>query len=152
FGIDAGIRSGCVDECQNGPTKLLGDFHDAQRFTVALRFRHTEIPELPLLGVPSLLMANQADGRIPDQSKPADHGSIVTKLAVTVDLDEVRAQMFYIIEEVRSLRVPCELYLLVRRKLIHSLVRTIRDEPCHGHKFFQRTPQIRGRAKSLHKD
>ena len=64
-------------------------------------------------------MADQTDRHIPEHAESADDGGIVAELPVAVDFDEVRTKMFHVIQEVRTLRMPCELYLLVRREVIH---------------------------------
>jgi hypothetical protein len=74
---------------------------------------------LPLFGVSTFLMADEADGNATERTKAADDRRIVPELAVAVDFDEIRTDEFHVIEEVRTLRMPCELYLLVRREVIH---------------------------------
>ncbi len=64
-------------------------------------------------------MAYEADGHVSQETETADDGSIVTKVAVAVDFDEVVSYMLDVIEEVRALRMTRKLYLLVRRKMFH---------------------------------
>jgi hypothetical protein len=74
---------------------------------------------LSLLRIPALLMADEANRRVPDNSESADNRGIVAELPVAVYLDEVRADVFHVIQKVGTLGVPCELYLLVRREVLH---------------------------------
>jgi hypothetical protein len=74
---------------------------------------------LPLLGISTLLMAYEANGRVPDDSEPADNRGIVSELTIAMNLDKILADVFHVIQEVGTLGVPCELYLLVRREVIH---------------------------------
>ena len=152
FRVDAWKRPRCIDEGQDGAAELLCEFHDTQRLAVALRLRHPEVSILPLLRISSLLVPDQAYGPVPQHRETAHNRSIISEFPVSMDFHEVRAEMFHVIQEIRTLRMPCELYLLVRREVLHILERTIRGEPCRVRRFFQRTPQIRGPARSLRKD
>jgi hypothetical protein len=55
--------------------------------------------------------------------------------------------VLHIIQKVRTLRMPCKLYLLVRCEVVHILERLIRGEPCRDRRFVQRTPRIRDPAR-----
>ena len=60
-----GISPGRIDEGQNRQTKAVGMLHQAQSFAVATRSSHAEIPGHVLLGVTSLLMADQKNRSFP---------------------------------------------------------------------------------------
>ena len=64
-------------------------------------------------------MTDQANGNVTKHSKAANDCRIIPELSVSMDLDEILADEFHVIEEVGTLRMPCELYLLVRREVIH---------------------------------
>ena len=119
FCVDTRICTRRIDESENGPAKFFSNFHDAESFSIAFGLRHAEIPIQLLLRISSLLMAYEADGHVSQETETADDGSIVTKVAVAVDFDEVVTYMLDVIEEVRALRMTGKLYLLVRRKMFH---------------------------------
>src|SRR5262245_8423047 len=114
FCIDARICSRSVDESQHRAVELLCQFHDTQRLAVALRFRHTEVSILALFRISSLLMTDYADRYIPQYAEATDNGGIIAEFPVTMDFDEFRTEVLHIIQKVRTLRMPCKLYLLVR--------------------------------------
>jgi hypothetical protein len=64
-------------------------------------------------------MTDQTDRDIPDNAESANNSRIVAELAIAMNLNEFRAQMLHVIQKVGTLGVPCELYLLVRRKVVH---------------------------------
>src|SRR5437867_5506825 len=119
FRVDAGVCAGSVDESENRPAEFFCNFHDAERFAVAFRLGHAEIAIQLLLRISSLLVADEADRRVRHESETAHDRGIVTKVAVAVDFDELVADVLDVIEEVRTLRMTCKLYLLVRRKVFH---------------------------------
>src|SRR5439155_1469799 len=109
------------NERHHRTTKLLGQFHDAQRFSITFRLGHSEIPVLALLGISAFLMSDETDWLVQHRAETADNCSVITEFSIAVDFKEVGTQMLDVIQKVRTLRMPCELYLLVRRKLIHIL-------------------------------
>jgi hypothetical protein len=64
-------------------------------------------------------VSDDADGNIAKDPESSDDRSVITELAIAVNFDEVLAEKPHVIQEVRALRMPCELYLLVRREVIH---------------------------------
>src|SRR4030095_10630265 len=82
-----------------------------------------EIAVLPLLGISSLLVPNQAhrQGLVAQYTEPANYGRVVPELSVAMDFDEFAAKVLYVIEKVRTLWVTCKLYLLVRCQVVHIL-------------------------------
>jgi hypothetical protein len=64
-------------------------------------------------------MTDQTD-RMPAKCAETGHNSgVVRELPVPMHFDKIRGQVFYIIQKVRTLRMPSELYLLVRREVFH---------------------------------
>lgn len=100
-----------IDKRDDRASKFFGDFHDAQGLAVAFRFWHTEVPILPLLGVSTLLMTDQAYRDCSQSTKTGHDGSVISKLPIPMDFNEIRAKLLHVIQEVRTLRMPCELYL-----------------------------------------
>src|SRR2546426_4778782 len=95
-------------------------------------------------------MTDEADRHVAKETETAHDCRVVPELAVSMDFNEVRADMLDIVEEVGTLGMACKLYLLVRRQVFHR--RVSRDEPCRARRFVQWTRRIRGPARSLRTD
>ena len=91
FSVDPRVRTGSINERHDGTAELLGNFHDAQRLAVAFGLWHPEIAIQLLLGIPSLLMTDQAHRRVAEKAETADDCSVVSEFAIPVNLDKVRA-------------------------------------------------------------
>src|SRR5439155_18832403 len=96
------------------------DLHVTEGLTLAFSFRHYKVPVLPLFGVLTLLVAKHAHRPVAEATETGDDGGIVGESPIPVHLDKIRAQMLYVIQKVRTLRMTRELYLLVRGELIHT--------------------------------
>ncbi len=89
FGVDAGVGSGCVEECEDGPPELVGHFHQAQRFSIALGLRHSEVAMELRFGVATFLLSDDHDRCTVEKGKSAGHGRIIAKRAIPMQFRKV---------------------------------------------------------------
>jgi hypothetical protein len=101
FGVNAGIRAGRVDEGEDRASKLLAEFHHAQRFAITLGLRHAEVSITALLRVAAFLMTYNNYRQAMKASEPANDCRVFSKSLVAVQLDEVFKQTLDQIERVR---------------------------------------------------
>src|SRR3974390_2232768 len=88
FGVDTGVSAGRVDEREDRKTKLRGELHHAQGFTVAFGFRLAEVAHHALLGVSSLLLANHGGGASTELRQTSDKSLIVGEFPTARQVDE----------------------------------------------------------------
>ena len=106
FGVDPRISAGSIDKSENGTAKFRGQLHYAQRFAVAFGLRLAEIADDALLGVSSLLLADDGDRTTAKFSQAGNEGLVVTKIAVAMKFDEIRDHQTDPIQRMRALRMP----------------------------------------------
>ncbi len=86
-----------------GRPNLRAEFHYPQRLAIALRIGHAEIAEQFLLGVAALLVSDDDDGAIFELRKACDHGGVIRKAAVAMQLQKICAEHLDVIEGIRPL-------------------------------------------------
>src|SRR5207245_1982799 len=122
FRSDPRIRPRRIDEAQARDAEPCREPHEPHGLAVAFRAGHAEVPENLLLGIASLLVADQ-DHRLPvETGETSDDRGIVGERAVAVRFLEVRKQSRDVIERVRTLRMPRHLSDLPRRELSVDLL------------------------------
>ena len=84
--------------------------HQAQRFPIALGFRHPEVAKQLLLGIAAFLLADDHHGTIVEPGGPGHDGVIVAIGAVAVQFFEIREQALDVIERVGTLGMPRQLH------------------------------------------
>jgi hypothetical protein len=89
FGVNAGISAGRVDEREDRASKLLAEFHHAQRFAITLGFRHAEVSITALLRVATFLMTHDDYRQAMKASEPANDCRVFRKSLVAMQLNEV---------------------------------------------------------------
>src|SRR5271166_2670395 len=117
FSVDAGISAGSVDEGEHGAAEFCGELHDAESFAIAFGLGLAKIANHALLGVSSLLLAD--DGHRPAAKLPhaGDERLVVTKTAVSVQLNEVCNHEADPVQRMGTLRVPGDLSPLPRTEM-----------------------------------
>src|SRR5215831_5007296 len=117
LGPDARVRAGCINECKQRDTEFLRELHETQRLPEAFGPGHPEVAVELLLGVASLLVAEDHAGLSAKTRDAADDRGIVTERAVAVQLLETREDAVHVIERVRALRMARDLRDLPRVEL-----------------------------------
>ena len=129
LGGNTGIGPWDVDQADQRERVTLGQLHQPHRLAIPLRVRHAEVPRRAFLEVASLLVSDQGDGPTLEAAEPDDDGRIVGASAVSVQLDPVLEQALHVVQRVRTILVPGELYgppdLLVRRRCLDALELTL---------------------------
>jgi len=64
-------------------------------------------------------MTEHAYGLATQHTETGNDGGIVSEFSIPVDFGKIRAQVFDVIQKIRTVRMTRELYLLVRREVIH---------------------------------
>src|SRR5438105_136362 len=112
FRIDAGIGALRIHKAENRPAELGRELHYAQRFPVSFRFGLAEVARQALLGVASLLMADDRHGPAVILRKARNDGFVVGEAAVAVQFHEIRKKIIDVVQRVRPLLVPRDLFAL----------------------------------------
>ena len=103
FGVDAGIRAGRVNERQYRAAEFCRELHDAQCLAIPFGLGLAEIAVDALLGVASLLMADDGYGAAAKFCQAGDERFIVAKAAVAVEFDKVGEHQINPVESVGPL-------------------------------------------------
>ncbi len=117
LGTDAGVGSHEIDKGEDGAAEFLGELHAAESLAVALGIGHAELAEDLFLGRPAFEIADDHDlfggcsvfaGKA---GEAAEHGRIVAKGTVAVNLAEVGEDTFNKTHRIGPLRVTGQLCL-----------------------------------------
>ena len=117
LGTDAGVGSHEVDEGEDRTAEFFGELHGAQSFAVALGVGHTKFAEDLFLRGAALEVADDHDffGGCSlfagETGEAAEHGRVVAKGAVAVNLAEVGEDAFNKTHRIGPLRVTGQLCL-----------------------------------------
>ena len=114
---DAGIGPGRVDERNDRQAEALGHAHEPQRLAIALGLGHAVVAPDPLLGVATLLVADEHDRHAGQPRNATDDGLVVGIHAIAVQLVEFIEDRHGIVERVRSLRMTRKLCNLPGRQV-----------------------------------
>src|SRR5207244_4015054 len=109
FRAKARVGAGRVHEGENRPAELLGDLHDPQRLAIALGIRHSKISIDFLLGVASLLVANDQHVLAMETGHATDDGRIIGEAAVAMDLTPVGENALNVLQGIGALRMTRQL-------------------------------------------
>src|SRR5208282_4925399 len=82
FGMNSRVGAVSIHQGKNWPVEFLRDLHHAERFTVTLWMRRTEVAVHTLLHVPALLSADDQDFIAVKASHATDNCRIVAEGAV----------------------------------------------------------------------
>ncbi len=117
FGIDPGIGSRSVDECDDRTLETGAEVHDPHGLAIALRSRHAEVPAQFLGSVPPLLVPHH-NHRISVEARQSGHDrGIVRKPPVAVKLREIGKNTVGVGHRVGPVGVTRKLALLPWRQL-----------------------------------
>ena len=109
FGIDARIGTGGVKEAEDRTVELGGELHTTERFPVAFRLGHGEVPLELLLGVAALLMADYHYRLALEEAVAAHYGGVVTVGPVAVDFLEIGDEPLEVVKGMGTLGMASEL-------------------------------------------
>ena len=104
--------TGGVNERNHRHIKLIGQPHETQGFTVALRISTAEITFQIALGITTFLRADDHDLLAVYFCKSADDGTVITMNAVAMNFDKVGGHIPDIIQRIRPLRMAGNLNFL----------------------------------------
>ena len=88
LGLGAAESALRVHQAHDRTAELLSLAHKAQRLTIPLGLRATEIARDALLEVGALFLADNGDGAAADPADAADDGAVVGEAAIAVQFDE----------------------------------------------------------------
>ena len=91
---------------RTGRRELLREFQDAQRLAKAVGARLAEVPADLLFRVAALLVTDDRNRPVGEETESGDDGLVVGKAAVAVDLDEVGRQRLDVVERIRPPGMP----------------------------------------------
>ena len=117
LGAEPRPRARRVDERDHRDVELLGELHEAQRLSIALRMRHPEVALQVLLRVAAALVADHHHRLAVEARPPADDRGVLAERAVAVQLDEVGEAEPQVVVGERPLVAPRHLHALQRREV-----------------------------------
>jgi len=127
LGVDAGVRARRVNEGEHGAAEFCGELHDAESFAIAFGLGLAKVANDALLGVSSLLLADDGDGTAAELAHASDEGFVIAEVAIAVKFDEVCDHQVDPVQRMRTLRVPGDLGSLPRTKMRIKLAAKFED-------------------------
>ena len=92
-----------------GRPNFSASLHQPQRFAIAFRIRHSEIPLHPFFEGLAFLMPDDHDRPVVKAGEASDDGAVIAKGAIAVELEEVPAELADVVEGRGPLGMPGEL-------------------------------------------
>src|SRR5262249_31975468 len=109
FRVNAGIGALRIDEHKNRTAEFRGEIHCAQSLAIALRLRLAKVAADALLGVASLLAADDEHGLAVKTRHAGDESRVIREATVAMDFAKVFENEADEIFGVGTLRVTCQL-------------------------------------------
>src|SRR5581483_923829 len=130
LGAQAGVSTGRVHKCEDGPAEFFSNMHGSQRLAIAFRIRHAKIAVNLLARVAGLLMPDQQHLFTVEAGHATNNCGVVTKSAIAVNLTPLSKDALDIVEKVWALRMtrqlclfPCvQVRINLLAKRVHALV------------------------------
>ncbi|OPZ63735.1 MAG: hypothetical protein BWY83_03344 [bacterium ADurb.Bin478] len=113
---DARIRARRVDQTDHRPFKPGSQFHQPQRFAIALRMRHAKVTTELFLGLARFLMADHHHRLLLQTADAGDDGRVITEETVAVQFNEIGDHRLDVIQRVRPVGVTGQLHPLPARQ------------------------------------
>ena len=98
------------------------ELHQTQRLSVSLGVGHPEVAPEILFRVATTLVADDHHRFVIETSPPTDDRSVLAKISVAVQLDEVREAQSNVVFGERTLVASCDLDALERREILVNLL------------------------------
>ena len=122
LGQEARVGAGGVDEAEDRQAEAVGVIHQPHRLAITTGRGHAEVAGHVLLGVATLLVAQQHHALVAHAAHAAHQRLVVAAAAVAVQLDEFVGQHLDVVQGAGSLRVARHLDLLGRGEVAEDLL------------------------------